>query len=435
MNELKKAIKNMKKNAKANLDLQMDLSIDSDIEKLASSIMEKASNTIIRHDDEEKLKVILQKLVAGEVLDRHEKKQIPFILYSKHCDYNTFCRGISKIDFENKRHLTRLLYVYFFNYDESEKTEGLARYFLNFVFQQIEIGNANFLLGNACKLQKLFFDNARMNNMAKVIDRMTSLSELYKLLCFPTALWGCNFIKEALKKYFEDRSFSLDRQYKLFKGIIHDEKYTLIFPVVIDSLILKIDLTQGIAKNKYKKSAINLFCKVMGDPRFDDVHLQWNDVSKKAKKIFLSWLAENDLNLFFKIIDKTGVDSMWQSRKAFWQRYLKYISKTWVFFGKEASILAKNLKYNNYGELKGGLSDHSALAFQMGNYVFIEWSHIGALRVWEADEAPDVFGKGVVDKNKIVHTFPFPIKEWKHHGNKNDYWQSQVRDWIDEYIL
>lgn len=434
MNELKKAIKNMKKNAKVNLDLQMDLSIDSDIEKLASSIMEKASNTIIRHDDEEKLKVILQKLVADEVLDRHEKKQIPFILYSKHCDYNTFCKGISKIDFENKRHLTRLLYVYFFYYDESEKTEGLARYFLNFVFQQIEISNANFLLGNAWKLQKLFFDNARMNNMAKVIDRMTSLSELYKLLCFPTALWGCNFIKEALKKYFEGRSFSLDRQYKLFKGIIYDEKYTLIFPVVINCLILKIDSTQGIAKNKYKKSAINLFCKVMGDPRFDDVYLQWNDVSKKAKKIFLSWLAENDLNLFFNIIDKTGVDSMWKYRKNFWLGYLKYISRTWVFFGREALSLVKDLKYNNYGELKGGLPKHSVLAFQIGNYIFIEWSHCGALRVWELDEAPDVFGRCIINKDKIVHSFPFPLEEWSHHGKENYRWQSKVTDWLNEHI-
>lgn len=435
MNELKKAIKNMTKNAKVNLPLKIDFSINSNIEKLATLITEKASKNIIQTDDDKKLKEILRKLITGVTLNRHDKKQIPFILYRKDCDYNTFCKGISEIDFENKRHLTRLLYVYFLYYDKSEKTEELARYFLNSVFQQIEIGNAPFFLAKAWQLRKLFFDAARINNTAKIIDRTTSLSELYELLGFPTILFGCKFVQETLKVYFIEKSFFLAKQYKLFKDVCSDENYKLIFPIAINSLILKINSVQDISRNTYKKSAINLFCKVMGDPRFGDIHMQWEGVSKKSKKIFLQWLAENDLNLFFKIIDKTGVDSMWQSRKAFWQRYLKYISKTWVFFGKEASILAKNLKYNNYGELKGGLSDHSALAFQMGNYVFIEWSHIGALRVWEADEAPDVFGKGVVDKNKIVHTFPFPIKEWKHHGNKNDYWQSQVRDWIDEYIL
>lgn len=434
MSELKKAVQNLRKAIDYYLPLQADFSIKSDIEKLAALIDNKIGNSIIQADEEEKLKVILQKLSLGESLTKREKGEIPFVIYRKECDDKIFGVGLRQINYANKLHIKRLLYMYFLNYDISYKTIKIGEY-LQLVAQRSQFQSKNELLKKAMdnKFHELFFTPDCMKNMAIIISKFDKLANVYRFLNFPTILLACNFIKEALRTYFKDKNFQLEQQYTYFQCISKDKSYVSIYPNAVNGLILKIHDLKSVAQSKYKEDAIKLFCKVMGDPRFDNKNLQWNGVSKKAREIFLQWLAENDLNLFFKIIDKTGVDSMWKYRKNFWYGYLKYISKTWVFLGKEASELARKLDYNNYGELKKGESKHSVLAFQIGKYVFIEWSHNGKLRVWEADEAPDVFGKREVDREKIVYSFP--EKEWVHAGKENDGWQSRVRDWINEYVL
>ena len=198
-------------------------------------------------------------------------------------------------------------------------------------------------------------------------------------------------------------------------------------------LIPKIDSTNNIKKNEYKKNAIDSFNKVLGDPRFGYKSVRWSSVSNHSRNIFLRWIAEKDLDLFFKVIEETAVDSMWSYRKNFWEKYLPYISKTWVYFGRDALNYVRRIDSDKtkYGRLgKGCLPDHSVFAFQIEKFIFVEWSHNGKLRVWLEEDAPDVFYKHELEKNTVTGAMPFPLQEWVHSG-KNAYgWQGRVEAWI-----
>lgn len=55
-----------------------------------------------------------------------------------------------------------------------------------------------------------------------------------------------------------------------------------------------------------------------GDPRLNK--LNWSNVDPKARQIFISWLAKEDLEFFFNIMFKNTIDE--HNRKAFWEQYI-----------------------------------------------------------------------------------------------------------------
>ena len=207
-----------------------------------------------------------------------------------------------------------------------------------------------------------------------------------------------------------------------------DKHHLVIDPVAADNVIPLIEKFRGQEKNRFKSIAIEAFYKTMGDPRIAKGSLNWHDVSESAIRIFRHWIAERDLDLFFKIIEATAVDSMWSNRKAYWKKYLPMMHNTWVFFGRDAMKYVRGLKNKAlaYGELKHGSVDQSVFAFQIENYTFVEFSHNGSLRVWLIDDAPEIFGEESVDAGEIRSDY-YPVKgKVPHLGD----WQLKVDDWM-----
>ena len=55
-----------------------------------------------------------------------------------------------------------------------------------------------------------------------------------------------------------------------------------------------------------------------GDPRLNK--LNWSNIEPKARQIFISWLAKEDLEFFFNIMFKNSTNG--QGRKGFWEQYI-----------------------------------------------------------------------------------------------------------------
>ena len=91
------------------------------------------------------------------------------------------------------------------------------------------------------------------------------------------------------------------------------------------------------------------------------MRFNWDKISEKSKAIFLRWLVEDDLEIFFKIIKQTALDRMWRYREKFWRAYLPHISSTWIFLGSDAKRVARQLGDKNmgHGSLDGGASDRN----------------------------------------------------------------------------
>ena len=269
-----------------------------------------------------------------------------------------------------------------------------------------------------------------MDNMAVLFIQQRNVDAVMHLLNFPPTVKGGNFLTESLKTFFGSNKLPVAQKYEMFREIREGEGVShSVFPTVANALIPQIDTLPPKEQADYKKDAMDAFYRLLGDPRFGIESIRWNAVSDDTRRIFLHWLAENDLELFFKIIKETAVDRMWSERKKFWKRYLPHISETKVFFGTRALEYARSLDgmYMRYGELKGIDPKHSILVFRMGRFTFVEWSHNGALRVWMESDARFFFHTNEIHRSNVVYAQH--EEEWYHRGD----WQSKVQSWIRKH--
>lgn len=394
---------------------------------------------------------LLEKIKGEKELSYREKRALPFVLLREACSARLFQACIKAIDFGNSGQVRRLFFVYLSQYGEDKKNrmhrqkmDLLARILQAYFQKRPAQTYVNRLLAMGYKYGKtLFFGEASTDRMAGKMASCNGMHACYEELNLPRGLYGCAYMREALRKLFLMPDVSVAKKFRFLDEMIASmdgkasyggEIYADVDPAAATGLILGVEAMKTAQKQPLKKRCIDIFYERLGDPRFGTRTIRWESVSKKARTIFLHWLAENDLNLFFRIIEETAVDAMWSYRKRFWERYLPYITNTWVFFGKDAAYLARTTKeyHASYGLLgRGCTPDQSAFAFQIGAYVFVEWSHNGMLRVWKASAASRVFGAAELDKSDVVNSSY--EESWRHAGKENYRWQNHVSTWLYQH--
>jgi hypothetical protein len=402
-------------------------------EQVARQLEEKYDNVGTPPSDIDIKKLLAKVKSKNTALTGREKANIPFLLFLAECDDNTFeyiMTTESLMNWKNESFLSRIVFVYFANYKRNTNSRSeMLREILELFFS----GNLNLkrrsLKKIAAQKEMLFCRNnvVRMSKKYKAINAsvftVIEKSGLYK------SLDNCPFVLKSLEIFLEN-SRDLNTSYKYYREITENvEKFTEILVPLGDNIIPLIDkCTSQSLKKKYKKECLDFFYNRFGDPRFSGQSLKWNQVSYDARNIFLMWIAENDLKLFFSIIKQTADNNMWDTREKFWQKYLPKITNTWVFLGKDGQIIAKRLSEEvllGYGELFGGARQQSVFAFQIKDYVFVEWSHNGKLRVWHEKDAPKLFGYKEVQRTKI--TWTSPLAKFVHRKQS---WELEVRKWL-----
>ena len=378
------------------------------------------------------IKNILKKIREGKTLSKGDEKAIPFVMVAEECTKDDFALCLRSLNLSKEIILKRLIFVYFMHYMQIDDFK--KQLICNIVVMKLSQEGyepAGKLMHKMKHYLKVIFSDQSPRNISRMIDKW-NIDKIKDELNLPEVLHSSELIKESIRVFFEENYFVLRKLEVLKEVYKHKNEFSQIFPNIADNYIKAINKSTDYRLPEIKNSCIGIFYDVLGDPRIGRLSVKWNSVSDDSRNIFLSWLAEKDLNLFFKIIERTAVDSMWASRKHFWSHYLKYITNTWVLFGKNAMVYARQIDSSNmaYGQLKGGAADHSVFAFQIGQYMFVEWSHNGKLRVWDVDDAPKIFGKNLINKLDITASRNYPSQEWSHHGNKNNYWQNEVSSWI-----
>ena len=365
---------------------------------------------------------VLEKFLRGDYdFTRRERRALPFIIYEGAITVDGAERLLRQLNFFNARHLRGLVNVYLKQYDDSAKTE-LLRQRLIFVPKD--------MAGSSTRLRKIFsareflFGNDRLANTAKLFAEWQSVPGVLDELGLTKFFKVSNFIQAALKKFY--RTSALAAQMKILRELDADyDVYKNIFPAVADALIPTVDRA-----GYGKKDCIEIFYERLGDPRFGFMRFNWNDVSARSKEIFLRWIAEDDLTIFFKVTRETlqgnvNALNMWNAREKFWREYLPRIGNTWVVLGVDAQRIARRLQdRRTHGKLLGGAdSDKSGFLFQIGQYLFAEWSHDGALRVYPAQRVSNYIGADFA-KTKMMDVM---VDYRQVHVGA---WQEKVRVWI-----
>ena len=366
------------------------------------------------------LKMLLQKFRNGdENFSAREIKNLPFIIYEQEITSHDVKKILGKLDFSRASHLRRVMSAYILNYDGSNKTE-LLRQELEKI-RKVDVVSLQKIFASRDK----FFAKDCFQNMTKFFAQKSGVKDALKELGLSDFYRTANFIQTALKIFFRSNFARLENKFKLLDELDAEfDVYKNIFPPVADALI------QSAAATGFgKKKCLEIFYRRLGDPRFGYTRFNWNSVSQKSKNIFLHWLVEEDLEIFFKIIKDTAVDSMWRYREKFWRAYLPFISNTRIFLGSDANRIARRLgdKTMAHGNLSGGSNDQSVFVFQIGRFIFSEWSHNGKLRVHDAESAQNFFGAIYINRRAIDENF---IAVWIHSSPQTYFWQRAVSDWL-----
>ena len=315
----------------------------------------------------------LEKFLRGDYdFTRRELKALPFIIYEGAINLDGVRKIFGKLDFDNKRHVSGLVNVYLNQYDGSAKTELLRGRL-----------NSTNVADNSARLKKIFaareflFGDDRLANTAKLFAQRQSVAGVLETFGLADSFKVSNFIKDALVTFYRTSAFAA--QLKILRELDADyDAYQNIFPAVADALI------PTVARAGYgKELCLDVFYRRLGDPRFGFTRFNWNDVSDKSKEIFCHWLSEDDLETFFKIVAATTDDAHWGYRERFWRRYLPRITNTWIFLTGNAKIYAAQSKVR-HGTLTNGGGNQAVFVFQVGRYIFSEWSNVGKVRAYSS---------------------------------------------------
>ncbi len=378
---------------------------------------------------EDVLKPLLEKFLRGERnFSSRELRALPFIIYEPQITFNHTEEILRKLS-KKTSHLRGVLNAYLSNYDDSAKTELLA-----WALNSLQDIDSVSLKKTFAARQYLFSENC-MSNMANLFSNKLSVESAIEELGLSNFYKASNFIQAALKNFFRtDRNISA--QFKILDELDGEfDTYKNIFPAIADALIQSVYRT-GFGKNK----CIEIFYRRLGDPRFGNSRFNWNSVSQKSRDIFCHWLSEEDLEVFFKIIKQTAVDRMWRYREKFWRAYLPYIVNTKIFLGEVAARVAASLegvKLNHGSLLKAAEKNQSVFVFQIGQFIFSEWSHNGKLRVHKIDAtfnlfdtAEDFFEKNSISRDVLIKN---SVADWTHFPNEGQKsWQNKVSKWLGE---
>lgn len=370
---------------------------------------------------------------SGETFSNSEISNLPFILYAKGTNFDFFNFLLTKhIDLRRETRLRRLLFIYFYNYADSRETTAIAyKIMLHFRNKQENDFKSRFHRKMFAYKDNLFTSASKllMNRMYQ----QNGLRGAIEKLAFNGILETSRFVMHTLKEYYKNGSND-NRKYKIFDELSKTNflGYESVLPTLLDSLII---LTDKNNDAEWKKCLLKVCHEKLGDPRLPLNQTRWNGtegVSQKAQKIYLKWLANNDLTLFFKIIDETATDRMWRYRDKFWRAYLDYIVNTKVFFGVDAQRIARQVAKDellNYGSLDySSESNHSAFLFEIGDYAFCEWSHNGRLYIWRRDKAPVKFYDNKTNKAKMSKSIC--VESFVHSSSNTYSWQKKVAEWL-----
>ena len=414
------AIKNLHDSAKR-LDAATFNPDMSALQKFVDALDDKGLSATPPEDVRQKA---LEKFLRGsDDFTRRELRSLPFIIHENAITLDGAKKILSKLDFNSKRHISGLVNVYLQNYDNSAKTD-LLRLLLNY----------GRLADDSTRLQKIFmareflFGDNRLTNTTKLFANRQNVNSALEVLGLSNFFKVSNFIQVALVNFYRSNA-PLSAQMKILAELDADyNAYQNIFPAVADALIQTVDHA-GVDK----KTCMEIFYHRLGDPRFGFTQFNWHGVSDTSREIFCHWLSEDDLETFFELIRRTAVDGMWRYREKFWRAYLPYVTKTKIFLGNNAAQ-EKGKAQLKHGKLTGAAANQSVFIFQIGRYIFSEWSHNGKLRAHRVNKMTNLFDidenlfeSDKISRNVLDDNF---IAEWIHSSPATYFWQKAVCKWI-----
>lgn len=226
----------------------------------------------------------------------------------------------------------------------------------------------------------------KINSNKNIID---IISERYKIIKPHTELFNeiiiiiCDLCKQNINKSFY---FNL-----LFNEILCSDIEKEYSAKIVSNIITLF----GTEKNVLQKDLENIKIALLkndyyGDPRLNKITSNWHRVDRDSKHTFITWLAQADLEFFFKIAFK-GVDDP-HRRKTFWQQYInsRQLVESQVIWGQKFYQMdeIQNEQKRSGVQYKRFVSEEECSCFilKFNNIYIVEFSGYGNALYFYSDE-------------------------------------------------
>ena len=438
-----KDLLDLKTDFKLSLNLQIPVSYE--LKEVAEKLQQQANGNVNMPTavDIRKLSAKITNTYkrTGKIgnLTYRESKNLPFLLNSI-SDHKLIDHIINKIKSNTSiAMLKREIYVYFINFSETDySTSKLGKDIVSKL--TAFTGRSNFL--QTLKRNMYIFNPVLKTRILQNCIKQ-GFFEFFRGLNFNKTLLASNYTRNILEQLYRDetKEFSFNQQRELFNKIYSEENwrkiYTSVLPVILGRLIIEVDTCNRSDKNHLKEKLRPLVLRELGEPRIQHTNnSRWLIAGETAKRIFIRWISQFDLDLFFRIIKDSIPDyeyeqhRMWLFREKFWKSYRSNISMVWVCFGDAAIRRVRNEKIS-YGRFLASDPYKSCIIMEIGSFIFVERSYNGKAKVWNRDKCPFPIGCVYVDENALIAAKSF--NEWVHTYNSrtdNKTWQNNIGDFI-----
>ena len=357
---------------------------------------------------------ILKKNFAG-IKDNEIKKIIPlflwdneFELYKNESFYNFWIDKYRSFNIK-MNNINYLIGVFFREFRDNEATfDTFAQLINDLINKQSARERFSFLLKNRVFdltvstknfVQPIFDLQTSWNKRLIEYGNISADSKYYEesFLTFLNLLNSKLTIESISIKHYEILFELLKEDIPHNERRTHHTKYKL---KIITSLFEPWE--DRIIDPTIQSKIIKFTIREFGDPRLSiGVDPIWNDAKiLLAKSILKKWLVGDDLKHFVEYIKNSeGVKSyQWEKREAFWMDLYKknMISESWLICNRRADqTIINDLKIKNGVFKKGSQVNkgHSAILFKINDITIIDWSHDGAMRMWNANNinAPELY--------------------------------------------
>lgn len=141
-----------------------------------------------------------------------------------------------------------------------------------------------------------------------------------------------------------------------------------------------------------------------GNPQLTSRNKSWQvHVENPVLLMVQGWFAKDDLKLFFELLK--GNRDVDHARLFYWLRFANQMSYTRIVLGEDA-LRSKDADYvefraKNAGRLSrlqgSGSRDNNAMIMRIGDYLFVEFSKVGAMYAYHMGNAPFNPETGILD--------------------------------------
>lgn len=407
-------------------------------------------NLLESHD----LEVLKRKIESAyqtrklNAMDRKVKKKFPFLLSWASKNSNALCRllleEIKQID--SMQLLRREIYIYFSEYSSG----GYIRELRDDILKKLRSHDKHNSFLSSMK-SNIYFFNPMAIGYVRERCAASGIFPFFNALHFPKSFLHSTYVRDVIEGIFQASftKLNLESKITLFENLYSklEGEFSDFLPYIYAALIMQIEVYRGAQRGAFIEIIRPKALSFMGDPRLGLGHsARWGAAGSDAAETFIKWISQYDLDAFFDVIGNSlttaQAKNMWEYRERFWKSYKNRIQMVWVGFGSNAKDLAKS-KHMSCGEYVGfGDDSKSCIMIVIGDYMFIERSHNGSLKVWEKKHCPFKIGDSKISESKVNNTRGLTHVEengktkdaWVHSSSATYNWQKKVGTFIAQYM-